>query len=178
MDRALADIYTAHDYYSDTKTGWGIVRVFIAAGNTFSIQNAATGTTTTHTDLDSKSRNYVAEQLAEATFQQFIAIFENYFFDLLRLWLNAHPKSLGSKSVEFRRILDAPDKEAITLLVVDREWACQQFCVSYQLLVWGRRCSKRMAKWLRACFQWWMGMVHLAEASRIAIYTFFKAESL
>jgi hypothetical protein len=35
-----------------------------------------------------------------------------------------------------------------------------------------------MAKWLRACFQWWMGVVHSADASRIAINTFFNAESL
>lgn len=56
----------------------------------------------------------MAEQLAEATFQQFIAIFENYFFDLLRLWLMAYPQSLVGKKVDFKAILDAPDKDAIT----------------------------------------------------------------
>jgi hypothetical protein len=61
------------------------------------------------------------EQLAEATFQQFIAIFENYFFDLLRSWLIAYPRNLIGKQVDFKAVLDAPDKEAITLLVVNKE---------------------------------------------------------
>ena len=97
-DRALSDLNAAHDYYTDTKIAWDIVRQFIAAGNTFSVRNMTTGTITTQADLAGKSRGYVAEQLAEATFQQFIAIFENYFFDLLRLWLAAYPKSLSGES--------------------------------------------------------------------------------
>jgi hypothetical protein len=120
-DRSLADLNAAHDYYTDTKGAWDIVRRFIAAGNTLSIHNHMTGTTTTHVDLVGKLRGYVAEQLAEATFQQFITIFENFLFELLRLWLVAHPKSLGAKTVEFRRILDAPDIAAITLQVVNHE---------------------------------------------------------
>jgi hypothetical protein len=80
-----------------------------------------TGTVRTHTDLVSKAPGYVAEQLAEATFQQFISIFENYFFDLLRLWLLAYPQNLIGKKVDFKEILGAPDKDAITFLVVARE---------------------------------------------------------
>jgi hypothetical protein len=68
-DRVLTDLKAAHDYYTDTRIAWDIVRRFVAAGHTFSIQNNTTGTTTTHADLASKSRGYVAEQLAEATFQ-------------------------------------------------------------------------------------------------------------
>lgn len=120
-DRTLSDLNAAHDYYTDTKIAWDIVRRFIATGNAPSIRNMTTGTVTTHVQLAAKSRGYVAEQLSEATFQQFITIFENFFFDLLRLWLAAHPKSLGAKTVEFRRILDAPDKAAITLHVVNHE---------------------------------------------------------
>jgi hypothetical protein len=41
--------------------------------------------------------------------------------DFLRLWLVAYPRSLGARQVEFRAILDAPDKDAITLLVVNKE---------------------------------------------------------
>ena len=81
-DRVLADLNAAHDYYTDTTIAWEIVRRYIAAGQTVSIRNMTTGTITTHADLSTKSRGYVAEQLAEATFHQFIAIFENYFFQL------------------------------------------------------------------------------------------------
>jgi hypothetical protein len=120
-DRVLADLAAAHDYYADTKIGWDIVRRFIAADNTFAIQNKTTGTVTTQADLAGKSRGYVAEQLTEATFQQFISIFENFFFDILRLWLVAYPQSLGGKKLDFQAVLDSPDKDAITLLVVTKE---------------------------------------------------------
>lgn len=120
-DRVLADLHAAHDYYTDTKIAWDIVRRFIASGHTLSIRNMTTGTITTHVELAGKSRGYVAEQLAEATFQQFIAIFENYFFDLLRLWLTAYPKNLSGKKVDFKDVLDAPDKDAITARVVSKE---------------------------------------------------------
>lgn len=120
-DRALADLNAAHDYYTDTKLAWEIVRRFITAGHTFSVRNMSTGTVTTHVELAGKSRGYVAEQVAEATFQQFISIFENYFSDLLRLWLLAYPKNLGGKKVDFKDVLDAPDKDAITTRVVNKE---------------------------------------------------------
>lgn len=120
-DRVLTDLTAAHDYYTDTKLAWGIVRRAIAGGQVLSIQNHTTGTVTTHTELARKARGYVAEQLTEATFQQFITIFENYWFDLLRLWLTAFPQNLAGKKVDFRLVLDAPDKDAITRQVVGRE---------------------------------------------------------
>src|SRR5438552_3041320 len=86
-DRVLADLNAAHDYYTDTKIAWDIVRQFIAAGQTLAIRNMTTGTVTTHADLSAKSRGYVAEQLAEATFQRFTSIFEIFLLDLMRLWL-------------------------------------------------------------------------------------------
>lgn len=120
-DRVLADLSAAHDYYTDTKIAWDIVSRAIAAGQTLSIRNMTTGTVTTHADLAGKARGYVAEQLAEATFQQFISIFEDFFLDLLRLWLLAYPQSLGGKKVDFQAVLDAPDKDAIALLVINKE---------------------------------------------------------
>ncbi len=120
-DRVLADLNSAHDYYTDTRIAWELVRRFVAAGQTLSIRNLTTGTTTTHVELAAKSRGYVAEQLAEATFQQFISIFENYFFDLVRLWLTAYPKSLGSKKIDFKEVLDSADVESLIARVVNRE---------------------------------------------------------
>lgn len=120
-DRALADHNDAYDYYADTKLAWRIVHTVMQVGLKFSIRNTTTGSTTTQVELASKARGYLVEQLAEASFQQSISVFESYFFDLLRLWLLAHPKFLGKKQVDFQSILDAPDKESITLLVVDKE---------------------------------------------------------
>jgi hypothetical protein len=120
-NRVLADLVSAHDYYADTKTAWRLVHRFIAAGQLFKNQNTTTGTITTHVELAAKARGYVAEQLTEATFQQFISIFENWLYDLLRLWLTAYPGSLGRKMVDFKSILELPDKDAITQLVVRKE---------------------------------------------------------
>ena len=120
-DRVLDDLKAAHDYYADAIIAWDLVGQVIAAGHTFSVRNMTTGTVTTQVELASKARGYVAEQLAEATFQKFISIFESYFFDLLRLWLMAYPQSLNARKVDFQDVLAAPDKEAITLLVVNKE---------------------------------------------------------
>ncbi len=120
-DRTLADLNVAHDYYEDTKTAWRTVRRVVASGDAFTNTNVATGTVTTEAELVAKSGGYVKQQLAEATFQQFLSIFEIFFFDLLRLWLTAYPQNLGGKKVEFKAVLDAPDKEAIVPLVVNKE---------------------------------------------------------
>lgn len=120
-DRVLAELDSAHDYYTDTKIAWRLVHKIIAAGHKFTVRYPTTGTVTTQTDLAAKARGYVAEQLTEATFQQFLSTFENFFFDLLRCWLTAYPHSLGGKQVDFKTVLDAPDKDAVTQLVVNKE---------------------------------------------------------
>ncbi len=121
LDRVLTDLNAAYDYYTDTIIAWDIANQAIAAGHVLSIQNRVTGTMTTQDNLAAKGRGYVAEQLVEATFQQFISIFENFFFDILRLWLLAYPQSLGQKKLDFQAVLDSPDKDAITLLIVNKE---------------------------------------------------------
>ncbi len=120
-DRVLADLDSAHDYYSDTKIAWRLVHKIVASGHRFTVRNPITGTVATQTDLAAKARAYVARQLTEATFQHFISTFESFFFDLLRCWLTAYPRSLGGKQIDFKTVLDAPDKEAVTQLVVAKE---------------------------------------------------------
>lgn len=119
--RVQADLSAAHDYYNDTVFAWGFVREHIVAGDTFTFQNTITGTVTTQAELAHKSRGYVSGQLAEATFQQFVSLFESFFFDLLRLWLTAFPQNLIGKKVDFKAILDAPDKDTIIQFAIGRE---------------------------------------------------------
>lgn len=119
--RTLAELVAAHDYFEDTRTAWGIVSDAVLGGTMFANQNQATGTVTSQADLVAKSGGYIAEQMTQATFQQFIAIFEAYFFDLLRLLLVADPRSLSGKKVDFKTVLEAPDKDAIALHVVNKE---------------------------------------------------------
>ena len=120
-ERVLADLTAAHDYYTDTKIAWRIVHAAVKGGTKFANRNTTTGTLTTQADLVGKAPGYIAEQLAEATFLQFVSIFENFFFHLLRIWLAAYPQSLSEMKVVFQTVLDAPDKEAIVLHVVNRK---------------------------------------------------------
>ena len=85
--RVRGDLNSAHDYYADTKIAWRLVQKVIAAGEQISTRNKTTGTVTTQVELFAKSSGYVAVQLTEATFQQFISIFECFLLDLLQLWL-------------------------------------------------------------------------------------------
>ena len=119
--RALANLIAAHDYYEDTKLAWTIVREYIAAGYSVANRNKTTGTITTQADLLVKVPDYVAKQLAEATFQQFISIFESYLFDLLRLWLQAYPQNIQGRKVEIKTVLESPDKDAVILFAVNKE---------------------------------------------------------
>lgn len=73
-DRVLGDLDRAHDYYTDTKAAWEIVQDVVADGRRFTVTSAVTGTTTTESGLVVKSAGYVDEQLAEATFQQFLSM--------------------------------------------------------------------------------------------------------
>src|SRR6185437_3421190 len=82
-DRSLADLSAVHDYFTETKRAWRIVRKVIRSGRKFTIHNSATGTVTAGSLLAEKATKYVAGFLAETPFKQFVAIFENYFFDLL-----------------------------------------------------------------------------------------------
>ena len=120
-DRSLKELDHLYDYYADTRHAWSLVRVMISTGHRFTDLNKVTGTITTQNDLLQKSQGYLENQLTEATFQQFLAIFENFYFDLVRLWLTAYPESLGKKTIDFRSVLQMPDKEAIVDLVVSRE---------------------------------------------------------
>ena len=120
-DRTLDDQVAAYDYHSDTVRAWNLVGETIVAGGDLSSDNPVTGTKTSSVALAVKAERYVSEQLAEATFQQFLALFESFVFDLIRLWLTAYPRSLGRKTIDYRTILDLPDKAAITDLIVTRE---------------------------------------------------------
>ena len=142
-DRALVDLNAAYDYYSHTKIAWGIVRQSVSAGHTFALKTipevaiglepatdganspvldiSETGTKTTEAMLAAKARDYTEVQLPEANFQQFVSILEAFLTDFLRYWLLAYPESLSRRQVEFKAILEATDKDAITRFVVDTQ---------------------------------------------------------
>ena len=120
-DLAIADLNAAYDYYADTQTAWRLVRRYVDRGGRIRVRNRVTGNVTTEKELPDKAQLYVTEYLAAATFQQFVSFFEDFLFGVLRHWLMEYPQSLRAKQLDFQTVLNAPDKEALTLQVVNKE---------------------------------------------------------
>lgn len=122
-DRALTELAAAHDYYFHTEVAWIIVRQAVASNPGQGFQNLVTGTITTTQELVTLSSDYVSVHLAEATFQQFLSVFEVFVGDLLRLWLTAFPRSIGGKTVRLDEALDAGDLPTLVAQLIDHELA-------------------------------------------------------
>lgn len=121
-DRARAALVAAHDYYYDTRQMWERVEVDIKYGRPLAYTNPATGTATTQAELANRIPLYARRLIAEATFQQFLTIFEAFFTDFLRAWLRAQPHFLlPTEPVPFPDILSAPDKPALVEEAVERK---------------------------------------------------------
>src|SRR5262249_24469016 len=120
-DRSLAALDASHDYYLHTKAAWRLVRRLVAEGRKFTIRIKTTGTATDQQAFAALAYPYITGYLISSTFQDFVAVFEDFFFGLFRLWLAAYPASLSEKEVKFSTVLKAPDMAAITLAVVDKE---------------------------------------------------------
>ncbi len=121
LARTNAELDAAHDYFTFSCLAWLEIQKDVKSGKTFTFDNPDTGTRVDEQQLIALSADYRQKNLASATFQQFVSVFEDFVFGLLRLWLAAHPRSLSKKQVEVGAIIDAPDKEAVLLSVVDRE---------------------------------------------------------
>lgn len=119
--RSIAALNEGHDYYTYTGRSWLLLQRIVREGQCFKFYNPATGSRVNEHSLMDRRREYLGVYLRSATFQLFVALFEDFIFDLLRLWLAAYPQSLSRKQIEFSIVLNAPDKAAITLTVVDRE---------------------------------------------------------
>jgi hypothetical protein len=121
-DRAIASLNDAHDYYSNTKNVWRTLEQVVQRdGLTFSWRNRVTNSVVNEQNVLAHSQRYVADDLASATLQRFVSIFENFLYDELRLWLLAYPKSLSARQLSGKEIFGLADKAAIVDALVDKE---------------------------------------------------------
>ncbi len=119
--RTLSTLEASHDYYTYTKRVWRLLQQIVKEGRKFTFRNLTTGTRVDEQVLLGRAQLYVTDYLISSTFQAFVSLFEDFFFELLRFWLAAYPASLSKKQVEVGAVLQAPDKSAIVLRVVDKE---------------------------------------------------------
>ncbi len=120
-DVILAELDAVHNYYVNTKAAWRIVQEFIERGGTVTVHNHSTGDITTENELPGMAQFYVTEYLAVSTFQQFVSLFEDFLFGIMRQWLLAYPQSLGRKQLPISVVLEAADLAAVKLVAVNRE---------------------------------------------------------
>jgi len=111
----------AHDYYHFTKLIWDELDLGIGAGRQFTYSNPTTGSTINERGLLQLRLRHLRDYVAPMTLGQFVSIFEDFFFDLSRLWLAAFPGNLAGRDLKFRLVLDSPDKDAIPHAVIDKE---------------------------------------------------------
>jgi hypothetical protein len=121
-DRARAELVAAHDYFTYSESAWDLVRD-AAADPALAFRNRVTGSAASGRALARLARQYAARHVAEATFQQYLAVFEVFVGDLLRLWLAAYPRAIGGKTVTLADALDAGDLAELTRRLVDHEVA-------------------------------------------------------
>src|SRR5258708_7774162 len=119
--QTLSALEASHDYHTYTKRVWRLVQQIVKEGRKFTFRNLTTGTSVDEQVLLGRSQLYITDYLMAFTFQHFVALFEDFFFELLRRWLSAYPGSLSKKQIEMGAVLAAPDKTAIVLTVVDKE---------------------------------------------------------
>src|SRR5262249_24288359 len=111
--RTLAGLAASHDYHTYTTRVWRLLEEIVKEGRRFKFHNAATGTKVNEQALIERAQLYISDYLTSSTFQHFVSMFEDFFFELLRAWLAAYPGSLSRKQVEVGTVLKAPDNDAI-----------------------------------------------------------------
>ncbi|MDR3632986.1 MAG: hypothetical protein P4L84_04065 [Isosphaeraceae bacterium] len=110
--RSLSALDALHEYDTDTKIAWRVVQLYTNEGHHFTVRNRTTGSISNEQDLLARAQGYITVQLAVGTFKESFAIFEEFFFGLLRLWLTRYLGSLSDLEVTFARVLKAGSLDA------------------------------------------------------------------
>lgn len=120
-DETRGALAHALDYYYQSREVWRLIQLDVDKGRQFTARNEVKGTIADQTEIAPRIAGYIDQYLTPATFQQLVAVFEAYFFDLLALWLTAHPGILYRKQVDLETVLRAADAGEVLRLVVERE---------------------------------------------------------
>jgi hypothetical protein len=123
-NRIQYELLEAQQYLESTKAIWRLVQELAAQGQTAEFPLLQLNMTVSATDMARRAEGYVTGYLAESVFQHFVSLFEDFLFELLRIWLSAYPAGIPNKDkkpVDLATIIDAPDKQAILDLVIERE---------------------------------------------------------
>jgi hypothetical protein len=94
-ERTALEPDTLSDFVSHSERVWTVFSARVSEGHDLSVQNNLTGKEVTDSELVARSRKYRLEYLLVFSFQHLAAIFEAFFFDLLKAILVNNPIRLG-----------------------------------------------------------------------------------
>lgn len=120
-EESLRALDASHNYYVHTGSAWRLIQRLVKQGHKFTVSNQATGSTIGEAELSGLAQGYITGYLASATFQDFVAIFERFFFEVVKAWLIKYPGNLAGKELKFRIVLDSASTEDTVAAVVARE---------------------------------------------------------
>ena len=134
-DRIRDELFRASDYYNHTRVVWRLAERVVGSDHPTVINNVDTGSVTQGHELAGLAQGYLTGYLAESVLQQYVALFEDYVFGLIGLWLEAHPKGIvglgddaddaklrsADKFIPLAFVTDNPDRESILRAVIAQE---------------------------------------------------------
>jgi len=121
-DSAITGLNDAHDYFTYTKDAWRTLQQDVQReGRTLKWENMSTKSVVTQKDVLARAQRYVEVELASSSLQQFVSIFENFFFDIARAWILAFPERVSNRQLSGKIIFRLADKAAMIDALVERE---------------------------------------------------------
>lgn len=121
LDRVQSDLARAASYYLNSARAWRLIQALVREGRHVDVFDVDSEKKADQEVIDTLSQQYVAEDLARATLERFVAILEDFLVNIQRLLLTDRPEKLSAKMMSLGDILSLPDKTAIVGRFIDRE---------------------------------------------------------
>ena len=120
--RANGDLDDLHDFGAHIHVMWARFKLWVQAGNTLQSRNKKTASVVSERDLIKSYTRYRTRYLQAFSFVQLSTVLEAFLFDFLRLLLTNEPRHLAQKKqIEVSVALSAVDREALVLIIAERE---------------------------------------------------------
>jgi hypothetical protein len=120
--RTKSDLDDLFNFGAHNHVIWTQFKAWVRQGNTLRSKTIKTGVEVKEKDLLRLYARYRTTYLFGLSFVQLVTILEAFLFDFLRLLLTNDPRHLAQKKqIEVGVALSAADREALVLLIAERE---------------------------------------------------------
>jgi len=120
--RTQTDLDDLFNFGTQNDLIWNDFEVWVRKGHTLKARIVETGTEVAEQDLINLYPRYRTTYLQGLSFVQLTTVFEAFLFDFLQLLLTHDPRHLAQKKqIEVGVALSAADRDALVLLIAERE---------------------------------------------------------